>query len=105
MTRSWHRRLAARREELLSRSVMLRGRLAAQAGSALRPPLALADNVASGLRWLRQNPEWPIGLAGLLLVARPRLLLRWSGRGLWAWQFWRRVRPYAGAAWRALLER
>lgn len=104
-TRSRLERLAARREELQSRSAVLRGELAAQAGVSLRAPLALADNIAIGWRWMQQNPEWPIGLAGLLLLARPRLLLRWGGRGLWVWQAWRRLRPYAGAAWRTMIDR
>jgi hypothetical protein len=88
-----HRRLAARREALRLRSTLLRERLAVGAAE-WQAPLSLADSALDGLRWLRSHPEWPLGAALALVVLRPRLLLRWAGRGFWAWQLWRRARPH-----------
>lgn len=93
VARSRRRHLAARREELRIRSTVLRGRLATQA-QAWQVPLALADQVAEGVRWLRRNPEWPLAGAALVLLLRPRLLWRWAGRGFWVWQLWRRLGPH-----------
>lgn len=90
---SRRRRLAARREELLARSAVLRGQLATQV-QAWQAPLALADQAVQGMHWLRRNPQWPLAGAALVVVLRPRLLLRWAGRGFWVWQLWRRLRPH-----------
>lgn len=92
-----HRELAARREVLRLRSSLLRDQFAAEA-RAWEAPLALADRAVDGLRWLRQHPEWPVGAAAALLVARPRRVLRWGARALAAWQLWRRARPYLRTA-------
>ena len=84
---------AIRRERLLLRSAALRAQIA-QHAAPLKPPLALADQVGDGLRWLRQHPEWPLG--GLLAVAvlRPRRALRWSAR-LWStWRLWRKAQRF-----------
>jgi hypothetical protein len=82
--------VALRREQLLLRSATLRGQLARDA-QVLQAPLALADSVRDGLRWLRQNPEWPLGGVLLLLVLKPRRTWRWISRGWWAWRLWRRA--------------
>ncbi len=81
---------AVRKELLLMRSATLRGQLA-QDAQVLRAPLALADSVRDGLRWLRQNPEWPLGGVVLLLVLKPRRTWRWISRGWWAWRLWQRA--------------
>lgn len=96
-SRDQHRRLAVRRETLRLRSGLLRERLAVGAAE-WQAPLSLADSALDGLRWLRENPQWPLGVALAVVVLRPRLLLRWVGRGLWAWQLWRRARPYVRSA-------
>jgi hypothetical protein len=75
------------------RSALLRDQWAVEAQS-WEAPLNMADRVIDGARWLRRHPEWPVGVAAVVVVARPRLLLRWAGRGLWAWQIWRRARPH-----------
>ena len=82
--------LAARQQALLLRSAELRARLALQS-NAMRPPLALADQVADGWRWLQAHPAWPAAIAVTLIVARPARAWRW-GRRVWsAWQLWRGI--------------
>jgi hypothetical protein len=58
----------------------------------LRPVLAVAQAVRSGAHYLRQHPQWVIGGALVVGIARPRFLLRWLRRALVAWQFARQVR-------------
>jgi hypothetical protein len=82
---------------LLKRSAELRGTFARQA-QGLKAPLALADQVRAGVQWLRRHPEWPLGVAVALAVARPKRALRWAGRLWWAWTSLRRAR-----SWLALL--
>lgn len=91
--------LAERRERLLVRSAELRQRIA-QDGGALAPPLALADGLREGWRWLRTHPEWPAGAALALLLLKPRRALRWASRGWWAWRLWQRARRALDAALR-----
>jgi hypothetical protein len=84
-----HRELQLERERLLLRSTELRMTIAIDS-RALEAPLALADQVRSGLRWLRAHPEWPLGAAIVLLILRPRRALRWTLK-LWSgWRLWRR---------------
>ena len=82
--------IARRQRELLRRSSALRSRLAEQA-DVLRGPLSLADQARDGWHWLRAHPEWPVGVAVVLVVARPRRSLRWALRLWTAWRFWRRL--------------
>lgn len=87
MTRLHQRRceLLLRRELLRLRSAELRLAMAVQS-AVLEPPLAQADQMLAGLRWLRRNPEWPLAGGALLLVLRPRRALRWGGL---LWSAWR----------------
>lgn len=89
--------LAQRQQQLLDRSALLRRRLGHDA-QALQAPLALADQVGAGWRWLKAHPEW-VGLGTLLLVVwRPRRVFRLAAR-LWAgWRLWRRVQRWRAAA-------
>ncbi|MDH4289755.1 MAG: YqjK-like family protein [Aquincola sp.] len=80
--------LARRQQVLLARSAELRIHAATQL-SVLRPPLDLADQFRSGWHWLRTHPEWPIGVAIMVVVLRPRRALRW---GLRLWSGWRLLR-------------
>lgn len=81
---------AARRELLLMRSTALRLRFAREA-RVLEAPLALADRVRDGARWLNGHPEVVIGGVLLVIVLRPRTAWRWAWRGWGAWGLWRRL--------------
>ena len=83
--------LALRREQLLLRSAALRSQLALDA-QALAAPLAVADRLRDGARWLRRHPEWPLGAVLLLLALRPRRALRWAVRAGWLWRQWQAAR-------------
>ena len=89
--------LQQRQRQLLVRSSDLRGRLAADA-RVLRRPLALADRVREGWRWLRAHPELPITAAVVVAVLRPRRALRWSWRAWAAWRRWRRLQRWLAPA-------
>ena len=71
-----------RRERLVLRSGQLRQDWAQQV-QVLRKPLGLADQARAGAQWLLQHPEWPLGVAALLVVLRPGRALRWAS---YAWQ-------------------
>lgn len=91
------RELQLKRERLRVRSAELR--LAVRRESqVLELPLAVADRVVAGARWLRRNPQWPLGALAVLVVLRPRRALRWAARAWWGWRLWRR----AGRLWAVL---
>jgi hypothetical protein len=83
------RELQLRREGLRMRSAELRLTIADHS-RVLEPPLAFADQARAGMHWLHAHPEWPLGTLALLLVLRPRRMLRWTGRLWWGWRLWRR---------------
>lgn len=87
------RSLLERQSQLLQRSALLRDRWGRQA-LALAPPLALADHVVGGWRWLRSHPELPAAALLLSVAVRPRRLWRWGLRAVWTWRLWRRARPW-----------
>lgn len=74
--------LLRRREQLVHRSSQLRHDWSQQV-QVLRAPLGVADQARAATRWLVQHPEWPLGVAVLLIVLRPGRVLRWS---TYAWQ-------------------
>lgn len=94
------RSLQRRREDLLSRSAMLRARLRHEA-AAFETPLQLADQGLQGLHWLRTHPEWPLAALGVWVLLGPRRALRWASRGWWLWRGLRRVAAWsaAGGGW------
>jgi hypothetical protein len=71
-----------KRERLIQRSNQLRLAWSQQV-QVLRKPLGVADQVRSAAQWLMQHPEWPLGVAALLIVLRPGRALRWAS---YAWQ-------------------
>ena len=85
--------LQIRRERLRLRSTELRLQVAGQA-QVLVAPLALADKVRGGLRWLQAHPEVPLLVLGLVVIARPRRALRWAGQLWWGWGVWQRGRRW-----------
>jgi len=85
-----------RRERLILRSDQLRGTWSRQV-QVLRSPLGVADQARSAVQWLLQHPEWPLGVAALVIVLRPGRALRWAS---YAWQgfgLYRRVQRVLGA--------
>lgn len=84
---------AQRQRQLQDRSARLRGRLADDL-QVLRGPLALADRLRLGWRWLHVHPEALAGAAMLLAVARPRRIWRLASRSWALWQLWRRLRRW-----------
>jgi hypothetical protein len=89
--------LQVERERLRLRSTELRLQVARQA-QVLVAPLAVADQVQAGVRWLRAHPEGPLLVLGLVIVARPRRALRWAGRLWWGWGLWQRGRRWLATA-------
>lgn len=82
--------LALLRQHLQHEAGIQREQLAAHV-SGLQPMFDVADNVHSGLRWLRQHPELAAGTA-VLVAASPRarhFLWRWTKRSVLAWKLWR----------------
>jgi len=82
--------LALRKQRLQLQSAAQRDALMV-AGEGLKPVFAAVDGVRDGVRWLARHPEWLVGGLVVILVARPRLVLRWARRSFFAWQAWRRV--------------
>ena len=92
-----HQALDHRCTELQARSAGLRLAVA-QDAQVLQAPLALADQVRQGWRWLRAHPQWVgVGVA-VLVVWRPRRAWR-LGLRLWsAWRLWGRLRQLPALA-------
>lgn len=90
--RQRERTLRDRQTVLLLRSASARDRWALQAQS-FEPALGALDGGLEGWRWLKAHPVWPVGTLVAWLVWRPRRVLGWAGRAVWAWQLWRRARP------------
>ncbi len=89
--------LALRRQRLLLRSAALRDALAEQS-VVLGPPLAAADRVQAGGRWLYRQRGWLAGAAVVVLVLRPRRAWRLLSTGWWLWRRARRLQPWLVAA-------
>jgi hypothetical protein len=90
MSASSRDELLRRREQLLVRSSLLRDDWSRQV-QALRGPLGVADQARAGAQWLLRHPEWPIGVALVIVVLRPRRVLRWAGYALQGYGIYRRV--------------
>ena len=88
--------LARRQQQLLVRSAVLRTTMAHQA-QALKPPLAVADQVRAGVQWLRQHPLFPLAALALLALQRPRRILGLTARLLWGWGLYQRGREWLGS--------
>lgn len=89
--------LALRRQRLLLRSAALRSALAEQS-VVLEAPLAVADRVHAGVRWLGRHRDWWVGGALVVLVVRPRRAWRMLRFGWWAWRSARRAQVWLSAA-------
>ena len=92
MWRARQQALEASRLQLQQRSRDLRTRLGEDA-VALQRPLALADAVRSGLRWMAAHPQWVAAAVVLPIILRPRRVLGWALKLWWGWRAWQRLRP------------
>lgn len=90
-----------RRERLLLRSGQLRVDWAQQV-QVLRTPLGLADQARSATQWLMQHPEWPLGVAALIVVLRPGRALRWASYALQGYGLYRRAQRVLNRASRSV---
>jgi len=97
MSQSREFELALRQQRLLMRSAALRSALGEQS-VLLESPLAVADRVHAGARWLGRHREWWVGGVVVLLVVRPRRAWRVLRFGWWAWRSARRARAWLSAA-------
>jgi hypothetical protein len=89
--------LDARCEALQARNAVLRRQLVVDS-RVLQAPLAAADRMLAGLRWLRAHPEWLLAAAVGLLILRPRRSWR-LGLRLWSgWRLWQQVRRWQAQA-------
>lgn len=93
LTHARHAELAARKQRLLIRSAELRVTLAHEA-RVLEIPLAAADQIVAGARWLRDHPAWPVGALALLVALRPRRALGWGARLWWGWGLYGKARRW-----------
>jgi hypothetical protein len=97
--------LLRRREQLIEQCEAQRSAIAAHVGG-LDKPIALADRVLGGVRYLRSHPLL-LGTAtaaivalrgrglwkwGRHAVAQRGVLLKWGQRGILAWRAWRALR-------------
>ena len=96
-----HEELLRRREQLQSRSAVLRHDWAQQV-QVLRAPLRVADRARSAPHWLAQHPEWPLSAALILVLLRPARALRWA---TFAWQGYSLYRRVQRGLPRALVPR
>lgn len=62
--------------------------------AGLQPLFAAADSVHAGFLWLKRHPEWVIGGVVLIVVAKPRQVLRVARRAFYTWQVARRLRRF-----------
>jgi len=83
--------LQVRRGELLARSRMLRGRLAAET-LPLQRTLSLADAARDRLHWLTARPQWVAGIVAIAVLLRPRRALAWALKLWWGWRMIGRLR-------------
>lgn len=83
--------LAARKERLVMRSELLRGQMAAHL-HRWEPVFEGIDRVRDIGRWLRGHPEVVGAALVLLLVKRPRALMRWARRAWVGWKLWSGLR-------------
>lgn len=86
--------LALKKQRLRQKSAALRDAFADQA-SAWAPAFSAVDRVQAGIGWLRRHPALPIAVLAVLLVARPRAVLRLVVRGWLFWRGWQRLRGVA----------
>jgi hypothetical protein len=84
--------IVLRQQLLLVRSAQLRIVLSDQV-QVLKKPLAVADQVQTGLHWLYRHPQWPLGALMAFVIFRPKRTFVLGGRLWWAWKTFKRFWP------------
>jgi len=79
---------ALKKQRLVLKSSDLRQRLADDS-QPLQPLFAAADKVTDGIHWIQARPGIALAATAVLVVLRPRPLLRWGRRAFFAWKTWR----------------
>ena len=87
--------LLRRRERLLMRSSQLRVDMSWHV-QGLRKPLERADQARDAVQWLARHPEWPLGVAVVIVLLRPRRALNWAGFAWQGYNVYRRVQRLMG---------
>lgn len=85
--------LVLKKRRLQQKSAELRAEFADHA-VALAPWLRAGDVLREGAHWLRRHPELVVAAGAIVVVARPRALVKWGRRGIAVWQTWTRVRGW-----------
>lgn len=87
------RDLLARQNRLLQRSAALRLRASTEL-EQMGPALAMGDRLLQAGTWLRRNPVYLAGALAVLVVLKPRIVLRTSARAWTLWQSWQNARRW-----------
>ena len=82
--------LALRREHL-QRSIADQREAIFTAAAGLAPVFSAIDALRHAVAYLRAHPEWLVGGAIVVLVARPKTVWRWARRAYLAWRSYRRA--------------
>lgn len=90
--------LIRRRERLLMRAEAQRDELAAVARD-WRVPLRVIDGGMEVVRTLRAHPLLVVMPVAVLVAARPRRVMRWSGKAWTLWRLWRTFRTSPLGKW------
>jgi len=89
--------LQARRTRLLQRSVVLRQQAACEF-QKMEPVFVVGDRLLQGWIWLRRNPVYLAGALAVVVVLKPRAVLRTTVRAWTLWQSlknWQRARGWS----------
>lgn len=87
------RDLHVRQIRLLQRSAALRLRASAEL-QQMEPALAIGDRLLQAGTWLRRNPVYLAGALAVVVVLKPRAVLRVTVRAWSWWQSWQNARRW-----------
>jgi hypothetical protein len=85
--------LLARQNRLLQRSAALRLCASAEL-QQMEPALAIGDRLLQAGKWLRRNPVYLAVALAVVVVLKPRAVLRVTVRAWSWWQSWQHARRW-----------
>lgn len=88
--------LAVRRERL-RHSIADQREAIASAAAGLAPVFSTIDALRDAVAYLRAHPEWLVGGAVVVLIARPKAVWRWTRRAFLTWRGYRRALEWIAA--------